>query len=163
LVKTGEIIRLARGVFTCAFNGYPNPTDEELAEIKARAFGKTILHHCADEAARLGLPVLANIESTFIISGCSSSFKRWQQNVRIVFRTASANKMRLQNTNAGKVVRALWHLGEFGLTQNAFVTGASTLTRDDLLTVLLSSAWMPWWLSDTFKEGNFRNYQLKRS
>lgn len=157
LVKSGEIIRLARGVFTCAIYGNPQPTDLELATVKAKSFGKTILYHCADEASRLGLNVQPNINSTYIINGCSSSFRRWGQNVKIVFRTASPKKMRLKNTTAGKVVRSLWHVGDWNLTQKAINTACRVLGRTERETILLSSEWMPWWLSDVFKEGNLRN------
>lgn len=158
LVKNGEIIRLARGVFTCAIKGYPNPTDLELAIVKARSFGKKILDHCEDEASRLGFGTPANISSTYIINGCSSSFKRWNQNVRIYFRTASAKKMHLQNTNPGKVVRALWHMGQDGLNEKVMRAGSLALNRIERQIVVLASEWMPWWLMDELKSGNHRHY-----
>ena len=158
LVRSGEIVRLVRGVFTCAIRGNLYPTNAELAVIKARSFGKTILVHCADESSHLGFGAQANINSTYIISGCSSSFKRWNQNVRIFFRTASAKKMRLQNTNPGKVVRGLWHLGQYGLKPKVMQAASLALTRSDRVLVVLASAWMPWWLSDKLKEGQIRHY-----
>ncbi len=67
LVKRGEIIRLARGLFK-RFDGNTLPLTRIVADCKAKAFGKQIVTHALDAATII-----------YSINGHSSKFRYGQK------------------------------------------------------------------------------------
>jgi len=150
MVKLGQILRIARGVFADALHAKKIYTPLEVAIVKARAFGKKILEYYANDAHDLGLKVRRTEEITFIINGCSSSFRLTEDNQKIVFRTASAKRMYLGDTKVGRVVRALNFIGDNKISCNHIHVATIKLNNRNKTKVVESCRWMPWWLSDLF-------------
>jgi hypothetical protein len=71
MVAKGEIVRWARGVFARAEEANRIPSAEEVARVKARAFGKQIK---VGNAKSPGSTVQANRSANFLVDGRSSSF-----------------------------------------------------------------------------------------
>src|ERR1700691_4404370 len=65
MVKNGDIIRLARGVFCKWSLKAKLPSMQQVIETKARAFGRQLFVHGADAAQKLGLIEDGNGEITF--------------------------------------------------------------------------------------------------
>src|SRR5277367_596139 len=72
LVKSGQIIRVARGLFVKHTSPMPSILDVALA--KALAFGKTIVTHGSQAAHQLSLCANTADESVYACNGSSSSF-----------------------------------------------------------------------------------------
>lgn len=144
MVRSGLIIRLARGVFVR--EGSKIPELFEIARAKAGAFGKQILRHCNDVAFDLGLTAAGNAEPTFATSGSSSSFLAGA--TRVHLRHIGPRKVHLGESQAGKALRSLWHLGR-GLCKNFHIvsTQAKFLLRSDRDEFRQSIAWMPTWMT----------------
>lgn len=141
LVKSGILIRVARGVFIR--EGSIMPSAMEVARAKARAFGKEIARHAADLAKELGLTNVVSQVQRFAVNGRSSSFLLGA--ARIFLKGTSMRKMRLANSRAGDAIRALWHLG-YCDPQHIYLA-TSDFTREDRNEFRRLVAWMPTWLA----------------
>lgn len=108
LVKSGEIIRVARGVFMR--KGSPQPSVLSVARKKAAAFGKRIFEHGADTAVELTLLQSGNQTPVFACTGRSSSFRCGDATIRL--QGTSPRKLHGEDCLVGRVIRALWHLGK---------------------------------------------------
>ena len=149
LVKKEIIVRLARGVFVRLDPGEPFPCAFEVARAKAHAFGKRIARHCADIAKELGLVADGPAEPTFAVSGRSSSFRYGHQVIHL--KGTCLRKMRIKESNAGLVIRALWHRGRAACSYEA-VRKATEIAwrRQDREELRQSKAWMPAWMGRYF-------------
>jgi len=72
MVAKGEIVRWARGVFARAEKVNRIPSAEEVARVKARAFGKQIVK--VGNAKSPGSTAQANRSTNYLVNGRSSSF-----------------------------------------------------------------------------------------
>lgn len=150
LVKAKFIRRLARGVFA-RYVGVPQwPTVREIAEVKAKAFGRQVRVHGHDTAARHNLGRPANDAPTYLIDGASSSFAFFGG--RIFFKKASKKKMAMPDTGAGLAIRALWSIGRENLDRTHIqrISHLWHSRREEKERILYSKAWMPAWLGDLF-------------
>jgi len=148
LVKSGMIVRLARGVFVMVDAMSQIPTVLEVARVKARSFGKQIAVHGADAAHALGLPVPANGQTTYATDGCSSSFR--YGNVVIHFKRVSHRKFLLGDGRSGLLLRALWHLGPNVCNRNTVKEAGSNLMRTDRRELRELICLIPDWISRCF-------------
>ena len=144
LVKCGEIIRLARGVFVRHDWGLALPSALELATVKADSFARKILTHGADAAKALGLVALGNKEPTYITSGRSSSF-RFGDTV-IHFKGSSPRKMCRGDRQEALLIRSLWHLGSEECKPSAVSTARSSIGRYERQVLRQSGSMMPAWM-----------------
>ena len=176
-VKSGFIVRLARGVFMRRSTKFVFPSALEIATAKARAFGKQILAHGAGLAHKLKVGAAAGTEMctkagteggteanaeasteanakpcaepTYYVSGSSSSFR--YRNQRIHFKRACPKLMHLPDDRLGLTLRALCHLGkQWVQTHGVNDAFGWWCTRIEKETVHRSKAWMPAWLADHF-------------
>jgi len=149
-VKKQIIVRLARGVFTRNTKNYPKPSHFEMAIIKARAFGKVILKHGKDTAARLDIEADGNPEPTYYVDGSSSRF--FYQKTYINLKKACKKRMHIPDDRVGLALRALWHKGKEWVRFNGvdFVF-SSWSTRADKEKIHANKAWIPSWLADYFE------------
>lgn len=145
MVKTNFIRRLARGVFVR--DPHVNPSPEEIAEIKARSFGKLIFRHATNILHDLGIPHSdGKQENRFAINGHSSSFKSIHG--KISFHGVAQRKAKLCETKAGRRVFALWHFSENNLIDKAVKVACRDLKRTDRDDLRRCSSLMPAWLHD---------------
>lgn len=108
LVKSGWIIRVARGVFMR--KGSRMPTVLEVAKAKAQAFGKQVYEHGANIAKQLGFAPREGRRTTFLCTGRSSSFRFGKIVIRFV--GTSPRKLAGGDALSGKAIRAMWNLGK---------------------------------------------------
>lgn len=158
LVKRGDIIRLARGLFK-KFDGNSLPIAYVVALHKARAFGKQIVMH-ANDAAKVCKLTLSNndtknkdmsepswvIQSTYSINSHSSQFHYGKRLIR--FCGISARKMFLGDSPVGLTIRALWHLGKYNCNERAIMIALLTFSRQQRQELRQSAHLMPAWLAD---------------
>jgi hypothetical protein len=149
LVNAGTIKRITRGVFVRPSKDFVWPSAEEVAIIKASAFGKKLLIHGADTASKHGLLPQGNEMPTYYVDGSSSRFRYRGQYINL--RKASRKRMQLADDNAGLAIRALWHLGEQNVGRKEILQVAFLWnTRVEREKIYRGKAWMPAWLGDFF-------------
>ena len=68
----------------------------------------------------------------------------------IHLRKVCARKMRFGENKAGKVLRALWHLGKFQVDAMCVDRSLLTCNRLDRQEIRGSLCWLPTWLSNNF-------------
>jgi hypothetical protein len=144
LVKRGQLIRVARGVFIK--DGAKNPSLEEVAKRKAIAFGRKIRTHCADIAKELKLTAQGNLEPTFATNGRTSAFSF--EGKKIHFKSIGSRKWGLGKSRAGGVLRALWYLGKQLCQPELIMKAMLYLNRPDKQEIKTAAALMPAWLTD---------------
>lgn len=151
LVKSGEIRRLARGVFVQ--DPHINPSIEEIAEIKAVAFGKRIYKYATEvlnEIARFPQKDESKEQygKTFAINGHSSRFETFRGQVK--YKGIAQRKAKLCESSIGEKVNALWHLVSDEHIENAVRFVFRNLNRAERLSLRSCSSLMPGWLNDMF-------------
>ncbi|MBS2010925.1 MAG: hypothetical protein JST01_27990 [Cyanobacteria bacterium SZAS TMP-1] len=154
-VRDGLLVRLARGVFTRNIGVVRFPSPAEIAEIKARAFGKELRKHGADSGAQLGLVNAGNAHPTFYVDGSSSSFRYGSRTITL--KRAARKRMRLADDRAGLFIRALWYCGRKNVNADLVEKLMGSWGHwTERKTIYSSKAWMPSWLGDLFlTERNF--------
>jgi hypothetical protein len=152
LIKKDMIIRVARGVFikwtTTALRG-DLPTAQEVAQTKARAFGKEIFVHKKDAAAQLGLIESGNDSPTFAAFGRTTSFQFGDQRIKLAH--ISPKDAKHGDTFTGLFIRALRQLGwhdQAPTTIGKLISGINSKERDK---TYQAAAMMPSWIADQFK------------
>ncbi len=153
MVRSGEILRVARGVFMKMTIPLREPTALEVAKVKALAFGKKIFAHGADAAKELGFSVKGNEEPTFLTSGRTTSFQFGK--IRIHLTGVTPRKIYMRKVISGKIVNALWYLNRRNDIADLRAV-AVNLGRRERRNVFQSHPIMPGWLSDlchTFRNG----------
>lgn len=147
MVKSGEILRLARGVFIVESPDAPLPSVLEVAMVKAQSFAKRIVSHGADIAKALGLAQSGNLEPTFSIDGRSSSFRYGSEVIH--FKGTSPRKL-LDEGRTGRVIRALWHIGRERCNEYVVMVATASLGFSDRLELRDLSRLMPAWMTSYF-------------
>ncbi len=148
-VRSGLIVRLARGVFTRRSCDIYYPSAIEMAKIKALRFGKELLIHGADVAARFKMQPHGNCEPTFYVDGSTSRFI--YRGTVIHLKKACKKRMHMPDDRAGLAIRALWHKGKKYVAQHGIHAVASLWDmRVEKDKIYRAKAWMPAWLGDHF-------------
>lgn len=105
LVKSGYLIRLARGVFCENRSDCKLPSVEEIVVLKAQVFGKTIAIHGLDALKALKMRQTGNEEITVASNGKSSSFM--VLGLRVHLCGTTMNRVMAGDSKAGLAIRAL--------------------------------------------------------
>ena len=112
LAKTGETIRIARGLYVVPVRGkfgtYP-PSPEKVVRSYARAKGKPVVPNGAVAANRLGLSTQQPIRQVYLTSGQPAKIKLGSTPVEV--RQVPEWQVLLPNQLAGDAVRALAYMG----------------------------------------------------
>lgn len=146
MVKAGRIVRVAYGVFVRNDDQAPLPSVAEIAEAKAKAFGKQIYIHGRQLARKFRLLEAEQEEQArFLVHASSSSFNTIHQ--RVYFEHASPRRTRIRGSKAAQMVAALWHLGKQRVTAAEVQKATFELFRDDMIEVHAMGGLMPAWLS----------------
>ena len=151
LVKNGEVIRVARGLYIKG--NAPPPSLMEVAVAKAAAFNRTIAMHGSQAAVRLALrekssPGQTSKEHVFACSGRTSSFRFGDQVIRFV--GTSARKLLLGDSKPGLAVRSLWHLGKKICTMETVSQAIGSFLRNEREVWNKNAQVMPAWMQDLF-------------
>jgi hypothetical protein len=152
LVKSGFLLRIARGVFTLSDDRPKVFEPLAVASFKAKTFRKSVAVHGLDIAKKLGLVSYTNDDPTFCVHGVSSSFQSVE--MKICLQNFSARKTALGDSPLGQVIRALWFLGK-DRCDSQTVQSAMVVLNDDEIKELTSSAHlMPGWLTKIVRYAN---------
>lgn len=177
LVKRGEIMRVARGLFIKP--GAPHPSSFEIARAKAEAFGRIILRRhgpdivlelnlqqskkqkfqelksrsCEEQDSKALDQVANSLEHrsekvVFSANGCTSSFLAGA--VVIKLKGESPRKISLGNELVAEVIRGLWYLGKKDCTKVIAQGACRSFDRIDRHTLNCSFDKMPGWLTECF-------------
>jgi hypothetical protein len=146
LVKREVITRLARGIFVRLTVGTKLPTLAEIAEGKAKAFGRR-LHNGAYKIVRklVGLSV-DDEPHIFATDGATSSFEA--RGERIYLNSYAPRKVMLKDTPHGEVIRALWKVGRYNINDAMVRQAMKQLERTDRDNLRRCCNVMPAWLAD---------------
>jgi hypothetical protein len=146
LVKSGEIIRVARGLFIK--KTAPFPSVLEVAKAKAAAFHRTIATHGSKAAQVLKLASKPSREYVYAVSGHSSSFRFGKAVIRLI--GTCARKMHLGDEPVGLAIRALWHLGKRACNTHLASSAVQSFRRSDRRQLKQSIRLMPGWMQLCF-------------
>jgi hypothetical protein len=147
LVLSGSLERVARGVYMrpkqSEYTGKKvraNPIS--VMETVARARGETIQIHGVEAVRRLGLSTQMQVLPTYYTSGSTREIKIGNAVVRL--RHASPQRLQQAGTQVGVVLTAMLYLGKEGLTEQAVVKIASSLSTEEFNKLLVCK--MPRWM-----------------
>jgi hypothetical protein len=151
LLKNGEVIRVARGLYIKG--NAPPPSVLEVAIAKATAFRRTIAIHGSRAALHLRLhehiaPIQGKGEHCFAASGRSTSFRFGNQIIRFI--GTSARKLYFADSKPGLAIRALWHLGQMACSMAVASEAIRPFGRSDREDWKLHADIMPEWMHDVF-------------
>ena len=142
---TGTLVRVAWGCYrkrerTSAV------TEEEVAKVKAAAFGKTIVSSphrpLLDAESQIDLPP----PTEFLTSGRSSSFRFGNKD--IVFKGASPRKMGLGDGKVARIIRSLWYRGKSKIDEHIVASATKALNSFERIEMGKLSVSMPAWLAE---------------
>ncbi|HEY9784033.1 MAG TPA: DUF6088 family protein [Candidatus Obscuribacterales bacterium] len=146
LVKSGFIVRVARGLFIR--DGSAILSTAEVAAAKAKAFGRKIISHGLDAAHAMGLVANGNSHPVFSTDGHSTSFQFGC--VRIELKQICPRKMLLGESTVGLLIRGMWILGPSGIDAKMLRRTMARLRRSDHDQLMASARYMPAWIWQLF-------------
>jgi len=143
MVRSGFIVRLARGVFVR--DDTLQPTKRQIALAKAIAWGKQLVAHAESVLNDLGLPVTGNFTQAFAVNAHSSSY--WTIRGRVYLKGIGTRKMKLCESKVGQIVYCLWYLGQSHCTTQDVARASANFGRSERKQFLDASSLMPAWLN----------------
>lgn len=145
LAKAKRIRRVAYGVFIRNDDNAVLPALAEIAEAKARAFGKKIYEHGRDLAHKLKLVDSVNPKPVFLIHGASTSFQSIHE--RVYLKGTTPRKTRNRDSKAGRLLAALWQLGYDHVDAQTVQRGTREFFREDFQQIHEMGGLVPAWLA----------------
>jgi len=146
LVRTKYIRRLAWGIFIKA--GGREPSAFEVAQVKAEAFGKTLVTDGAELAGEMTRRKTSGKKIVFHSTGRTTSFRFGRK--RIVLQGVCAKLTQGKETESAQCIRALLFIArKWGHLHMLKTT--HTLNLEKVSKMLKSAAWMPKWLGDALR------------
>lgn len=147
MVRSGSIVRLARGVFVkCLSN---KPTLIDIVQAKANAYRTTVKTHVEVFFKELNL-IPYDRDMTFARVGHSTSFDTIHG--RAYLRGVSQKKMNLVENKVGKAVGALWFFGKDNTDSTDVRMVTKAFGRQQKEDLWLHSKLMPAWLREEFSD-----------
>jgi Family of unknown function (DUF6088) len=153
LVRAGMLQRVARGLYIKPSGMGVEFSDFEIAEAKARGFGKGVYTHGDVLAAEMGItkPLDAAVRRIFAVEGSASSFN--SVNGRINLRSVCRRYLVLGERKIGRISRALISLGKDACVPQNVEPILRSLSRLERALLAGCAQWLPGWLSDILGHG----------
>ena len=156
LIELNIIDRIVRGVFVAVKGRKREYSAEEVATVKARAFGNFIVQTGASCAKEHGLKAESDsVDQNFPKNEQPHSFSTSGHSTRFRFgegyiylRKCNGRKIHLSDSHVGKTIRALWHVQQSALTVEAIYAQILSFDRSDFLELVSKARFMPAWLRD---------------
>lgn len=156
LVRLGEIIRVARGVFIRNDIDHEIPTPFEIAVAKAKSFNKQIVLIGEDALVALGVTHRRpnvdlkdkRADQVYGTSGRTSTFHCGDMKIRFV--GYAQRKIALGDSKQGLALRILWQIGKKKCTDEIFDIVTSALNRSELKQFRSLVRYTPHWISDKY-------------
>jgi hypothetical protein len=150
LTKSGEVLRLARGIFVrprrSQYVGTVLPEPMKVAEALARAENAQVQVHGAEAARLLELTTQMSVQPVFETSGPSKRFRLG--NLEVVLRHKSPRRFVLAGRPAGLAISALSYLGKDAVTSETLRTIRGKLGLSEFEALLEAAPHLPGWLAD---------------
>ncbi len=108
-IRSGEIIRLLKGVYIRRRVDGWKPTAKEISRVRAEMLGRIITEDADSDIKNISNPDHENDSLTFNTTGRSIHFNYDGQIIR--FRETTARKIKLNDSRIGKAINILWYLG----------------------------------------------------
>ena len=143
LVKSGFIVRLARGVFVRDISN--PPTMLEIVTAKAKAFKTQITTHAETILHKLNISS-SDSDQKFARNGHSSSFLTIHG--RAYLQGICGRKLALSTCRVGEIIYALWHFGSGRCSTDDISQATKTFGRNERNLLWLASSLMPAWLNE---------------
>src|ERR1700736_966505 len=148
LVKRGEIIRVARGVFVRPkknrYVGEVMPGPSKVARALASAHGETIQVQGAEAARLLGLTTQMPLQAVFYTSVPNRALKL--ANLQLTLKHVAQRKLALAGKPSGLALSALWYLGKEQVTPGTIKTIREKLTPEAFKEFRAETSAMPAWM-----------------
>lgn len=146
-VQSGELIRIARGVFIPARRASEMPTLLEIIKVKAAAFNRKIFAHAANIAAELRLHSMPLNDTLFSTDGGSTSFFVHAYGKRVELKNICPRKLD-DDSAVARAVRATWLVCKAAGKVEEYTRRrvAAALGREGWDRFLCSFRTMPAWL-----------------
>lgn len=144
---TGSLVRVAVGCYRKR-GRLTEVTGDEVAQVKAAAFGRVVLSSPRNYAYKLGVTDQPGTPLEFVTNGRSSSFRFG--NSEIILKGVSPRKMALGDGKLAQVIRALWHLGKSKVNGHVIGKATETFTSHERVQLGKLCSSMPAWLADYF-------------
>jgi hypothetical protein len=162
MVKTGEVIRLARGIYTRPkFNKYVKshvlPEPHEVAQAVAKIRGVKIGMTGAAAANALGLSTQVPTQAVFDTTGRTGKLVFGRNTIR--FHHVVPKKMQNAGTSVGTAIAAVRYLGEKQFTLEAIAKLKRALNEEDFRK-LRNATELPDWAMDRFYRFEKRNARI---
>jgi len=145
------IASLTCGTYIRPIPGAPPPSYAEIAQFRIASLGRTGVRSARAEAHEHGLTNDCDEVLTYEVDASSSQFNIHPYSGRpgclVKLKSRVARKMRLNASPAGKVIKALWHVGP-ECTPATLERATRNFSRTDRAEFRKSHRWMPGWLSD---------------
>lgn len=166
MVRTGFIVRLARGVFVRNDADLKEPTIIQIAEAKARAFSKHLLPSKVAQAAALGLEkppkqkkkkkkvkvakkIFPPATATFSVLGTTSMFFTIHGYVKLEH--ISARKFFVAQHELGKMVAGIWHASAEAVFSFPKLMSKANFSVEEYKKLRQLAAWVPEWVHEYFR------------
>lgn len=152
LVKSGDLKRVARGVFIRP--EYLNSGEEiypsviEIANSIASSTGETILVHGAEAARQLQLTTQVPMRQVFYTSGNTRTLKILNRTVRL--KHVNPGRLIAPGTMAGLVISALRYLGRENVSTKTLTSIREKISREDFREIFNLTGKIPAWMADIF-------------
>jgi hypothetical protein len=163
LVKSGELKRVARGVFVkpkhIANLGEVLPSSAEVAKTLVKLTGETIGIHGAEAARQLELSTQVPMQLVFYTSGNSRTLKISNQRVRL--KHVNPSRLIAAGTIPGLVIAALSYLGQENVTLKTINHIKQRIPSKEFHTTLKLIESMPAWMADVFYHYQQENKNAK--
>lgn len=156
LIDLNILERIVRGVFVAVKSRRREYSAEEVAVVKASAFGNFIVQTGASCAQERGLKAESDSvdqsiqrdeqPQSFLTSGHSTRFRFGEG--YIYLRKCNGRKIHLSDSHVGKTIRALWHVQQSALSVEAIYSQILSFNRSDFIELVSKARFMPAWLRD---------------
>lgn len=172
MVIAGDITRLVRGVFVLTSTKRKKYSTAEIAQRKAKAFGKTLYVHPTSVITEVGsnqfdidltnnpdkqqsstAAAFEPKQTSFCSSSTAGQFKRSNESNSLItdivkIRSSCGKLTHFEDEPIGLLIRGLCFIGEKRLSSELLSDALRKLTPKEQMELRMANAWMPHWLSD---------------
>ena len=164
LVKSGELKRVARGIYVKPKKikkiGEILPSAEYITRVLAESTGEVVVIHGAEAARRLQLTTQVPMRLVFYTSGNTRILNIGNRMVKLIH--ANPNRLIAPGTKAGLVISALWYLGKDNVTKKTIRIIKRRISKKDYKEVVKLIERMPDWMADVFYRYRHKRKYRKR-
>jgi hypothetical protein len=153
LVQTGQIKRIAQGIYTrpkiVPYIGETMPGANEIIELISKSTGETITMQPAEAAWLLGLTTQVPMKKIFYTTGTTRLIQIGNQQIQL--KHISPKKLIKPGTKMGMVILALSYLGRKNVTPDIIRKVQQKISKQEFNALLKQIHQMPAWLASALE------------